>query len=107
MDLRIDVSAQDAAERPNHVYIELASAIDKNTLVGIVEREPQAAVLVEVGVAAVEAAGVVELAAQPVDAAVIVGGATAVALPRRPGDTGWRAHTPVHQSSCRTNGSPA
>jgi len=32
MDLRIDVSAQDAAERPNHVYIELVSAIDKNTL---------------------------------------------------------------------------
>lgn len=31
-DLRINVTAQDAAERPNHAYIELWSAIDKNTL---------------------------------------------------------------------------
>lgn len=31
-DLRIDVTAQDARERPNHVYVELWSAIDKNTL---------------------------------------------------------------------------
>ena len=32
LDLRIDVTAQDAAERPNHVYLELWSALDKNTL---------------------------------------------------------------------------
>jgi hypothetical protein len=32
LDLRINVTAQDAAERPNHVYIELWSAVDKNTL---------------------------------------------------------------------------
>jgi hypothetical protein len=32
LDLRINVTAQDAAERPNHVYIELWSAIDKSTL---------------------------------------------------------------------------
>ena len=31
-DLRIDVTAKDAAERPNHAYIELWSAIDKSTL---------------------------------------------------------------------------
>jgi hypothetical protein len=31
-DLRINVTAQDVAERPNHVYLELWSAIDKNTL---------------------------------------------------------------------------
>jgi hypothetical protein len=32
LDLRINVTAQDAAERPNHVYLELWSAIDKSTL---------------------------------------------------------------------------
>jgi HEAT repeats len=32
LDLRIDVTPADAAERPNHVYVELWSAIDKNTL---------------------------------------------------------------------------
>ncbi|HEY6177931.1 MAG TPA: DUF3575 domain-containing protein, partial [Kofleriaceae bacterium] len=32
LDLRIDVTPADAAERPNHVYLELWSAIDKNTL---------------------------------------------------------------------------
>ncbi|HEY0985460.1 MAG TPA: HEAT repeat domain-containing protein [Kofleriaceae bacterium] len=32
LDLRIDVTAQDAAARPNHIYVELWSAIDKNTL---------------------------------------------------------------------------
>jgi HEAT repeats len=32
LDLRINVTAQDAAERPNHVYLELWSALDKNTL---------------------------------------------------------------------------
>jgi hypothetical protein len=32
LDLRINVTAQDAAERPNHAYLELWSAIDKNTL---------------------------------------------------------------------------
>jgi hypothetical protein len=32
VDLRINVTAQDAAERPNHVYVELWSAIDKSTL---------------------------------------------------------------------------
>lgn len=32
LDLRIQVTPQDAAERPNHVYLELWSAIDKNTL---------------------------------------------------------------------------
>jgi hypothetical protein len=31
-DLRIEVTAQDAAERPNHVYIEFWSGLDKNTL---------------------------------------------------------------------------
>ncbi len=38
LDLRINVTAQDAVERPNHVYIELWSAIDKNTLALGVER---------------------------------------------------------------------
>jgi hypothetical protein len=32
LDLRIDVTAQDAAARPNHIYLELWSALDKNTL---------------------------------------------------------------------------
>jgi hypothetical protein len=32
LDLRIDVTAQDAADRPNHVYLELWSALDKSTL---------------------------------------------------------------------------
>jgi hypothetical protein len=32
LDLRIDVTAQDAAARPNHIYVELWSAIDRNTL---------------------------------------------------------------------------
>jgi len=32
VDLRINVTAQDAIERPNHVYLELWSAIDQNTL---------------------------------------------------------------------------
>jgi hypothetical protein len=32
LDLRIDVTAQDAAARPNHVYLELWSALDKSTL---------------------------------------------------------------------------
>jgi hypothetical protein len=32
IDLRINLTAQDVAERPNHVYLELWSAIDKNTL---------------------------------------------------------------------------
>ncbi|HET7504271.1 MAG TPA: HEAT repeat domain-containing protein [Kofleriaceae bacterium] len=31
-ELRIDLTAQDVAERPNHVYLELWSALDKNTL---------------------------------------------------------------------------
>jgi hypothetical protein len=31
-DLRIEVTAQDVAERPNHAYVELWSAIDKDTL---------------------------------------------------------------------------
>lgn len=31
-DLRLEVTAQDVTERPNHVYVELWSAIDKNTL---------------------------------------------------------------------------
>src|SRR6185503_1144948 len=31
-DLRIDVTAQEAAARPNHVYVELWSALDKSTL---------------------------------------------------------------------------
>lgn len=32
IDLRINLTAQDVAERPNHVYLELWSAIDQNTL---------------------------------------------------------------------------
>jgi hypothetical protein len=32
MDLRIEVTAEDAAERPNHVYIDLVPAVDRNTL---------------------------------------------------------------------------
>lgn len=32
LDLRIDLTAQDVAARPNHVYLELWSALDKNTL---------------------------------------------------------------------------
>lgn len=32
LDLRINLTAQEVAERPNHVYLELWSAIDKNTL---------------------------------------------------------------------------
>jgi hypothetical protein len=31
-DLRINLTAQDVAERPNHVYLELWSAIDRSTL---------------------------------------------------------------------------
>lgn len=31
-DLRINVTAEDAAARPNHIYIELVSAVDKSTL---------------------------------------------------------------------------
>jgi hypothetical protein len=37
-DLRIDVTAEDAAARPNHVYIEFISALDKNTLAPGFER---------------------------------------------------------------------
>jgi hypothetical protein len=32
LDLRISLTAQEVAERPNHVYLELWSALDKNTL---------------------------------------------------------------------------
>jgi hypothetical protein len=32
LDLRINLTAEEAAQRPNHVYIELWSALDKNTL---------------------------------------------------------------------------
>jgi hypothetical protein len=32
LDLRINLTPQDVAERPNHVYLELWSALDKNTL---------------------------------------------------------------------------
>jgi hypothetical protein len=38
LDLRINVTAQDVAERPNHIYLELWSAIDKNTLSLGIER---------------------------------------------------------------------
>src|SRR5262249_1824587 len=31
-DLRINVTAEDAADRPNHIYIDFVSAFDKNTL---------------------------------------------------------------------------
>ena len=32
LDLRITLTAQEVAERPNHIYLELWSALDKNTL---------------------------------------------------------------------------
>jgi hypothetical protein len=38
LDLRINVTEQDVAERPNHVYLELWSAIDKDTLAVGAER---------------------------------------------------------------------
>ena len=48
-ELRVDVSAQDVAERPNHAYLELWSAIDKDTLALGYERAiaPQWSVAIE------------------------------------------------------------
>ncbi len=73
LDLRIHVTAQDAAERPNHVYVELWSAIDKNTLSLGIERvvAPRWTVALEPQLSAESASSVgVEVSAVAVAVAV-------------------------------------
>jgi len=73
LDLRINVTAEDAAARPNHAYIEFVSAVDKSTLALGLERvvRPQWSLAIEPQLSA-ESVSVGGLMASAVGAALML-----------------------------------